>query len=181
MTTVISDNREIVKLHQQFHKQLDEHLTKKIRCLVGYQGGSNEDTVKYYKGINLWVITQELNNKFWNGFGIGEPSENGSNSLVCEINFPYEGGDRRIAGAFSRRDHGEIFILHRGNIGGGRKGIGKNFFLENFSGKLVRAIDGDQERDFCLVCELGAPLFHDQLRDFVQEVSRVKNLINNKR
>lgn len=177
MTTVISDNREIVKLHQQFHKQLDEHLTKKIRCLVGYQGGSNEDMVKYYEGLDLWLIAQELSNKYWNGFGVGKPVEKGSNSLVCEINFSYGGGDRRIAGVFAKDDHGRIFILHRGNIGGGRKGVGRNSFVEHFDGDSIRAMDGDRPTDFCLVGELGNAPFHEQLGTFVHEVSRIKSLI----
>lgn len=177
MITVISDNREIVKLHQQFHQQLDEHLTKKIRCLVGYQGGSNEDIIKYYQGLDLWVIAQELNNKYWNGFGVGEPVEKGSNSLVCEINFTYEGGDRRVAGAFAKDDDGKILILHRGNIGGGRKGVGKNSFLESFGGDSIQAMDGGRPTFFCFVAKLRDPSFQDQLSAFVHEVSRIKKVI----
>lgn len=127
MMEVIYNHREIVKLHKQFHDQLDERFTKKVCCSVGYQGGSNEDVVKYYKGLNLWVITQELNNKYWNAFGRGEPVEKRDHSLVREINFAYDGGDRRIAGAFGRDDAGRILILHRGNIGEGKRGQEERF------------------------------------------------------
>ena len=151
MIRIVEDEQEIQRLHKRFHKQLGQHLNERIKCWVGYPGGANEDTVRYSKELNFWLSIQELPTRFWNGFGIGEPVEGKNNSLSGEINFPYTGIDRRIAGAFAKEDTGKVLVLHRGKIGGGKEGVGKNSLIENFRGDFITAIDGDKETEFCLV------------------------------
>lgn len=67
-------------------------------------------------------------------------------------------------------------MLHRGKIGGGRPGIGKSYFTDNFRGDFITAIDGDRETQFCLVGELSSPLFARQVANFIFEIRRIKNL-----
>ena len=70
--------------------------------------------------------------------GVTEPKVGKNNSLCAEINFPFEGINRNIAGAFAREgDNGSTYILHRGIIGGGKPGIGKTYFLGKFSIKIA--------------------------------------------
>jgi len=176
MITVVTDKQEIKKLHKQFHKRLDKYLTEEIDCWVGYPSGSFEDTVKYSTELDIWISKAEHKNKYWNGFGVGRPIEGKNNSLNGEINFPYEGNYRRIAGAFAIEDNGNILVLHRGKIGGGKPGIGKNYFTDNYRGDFVIAIDGDRETNFCLVGELGSTHFPKQVSNLINEIYRVKNL-----
>lgn len=178
MITVVEDKNEIERLYRKFNKQLNKRFTERITCWVGYPSGANEDTVGYSRKLNLWVSVQELHSRFWNGFGIGEPIEGRNNSLSGEINFPYEGINRQIAGAFAKEEDGKILVLHRGKIGGGKKGVGKWAFVENFRGDFVIAIDGDRETEFCLVGELDSPLLPEQVGNFIYEINRIKKLIS---
>lgn len=176
MINVETDRQKIIKLHKQFHKQLDKFLTVGVTCWVGYPSGSFEDTVMYSPVLNIWLSHGEDDNKFWNGFGVGEPIEGKNNSLNGEINFPKEGNYRRVAGVFADDDNGNILVLHRGKIGGGKPGIGKKYFTNNFRGDFVTAIDGDRETEFCLVGELNSKHFPRQVSNFINEIYRVKNL-----
>lgn len=176
MATVITDKQEIAKLYRQFQHKLLEHFTEKFYCRVGFPGGSFEDDVYYSPDLHLWIGYAKLDNKFWNGFGHGRPIDWNSNSISGEINFPIEGINRRIAGAFARENNGNILVLHRGKIGGGKPGIGKTHFTDNFRGDFVTAIDGDRENDFCLVGDLSSQHFQRQVANFIQEIYRVKNL-----
>lgn len=133
----------------------------------------------YSSILNIWISTQEHNNKFWNGFGLGKPVEGKNNTLNGEINFSNEEINRRISGVFAREDNENILVLHRGKIGGGRPGIGKKYFTNNFRGDFVNAIDGNRESTFCVVGELNSPHFPKQVANFIKEIYRVKKLIKN--
>lgn len=176
MITVITNKQEIKSLHKLFHRGLDKFMTEYINCLVGHPGENFEDTVRYSTELGIWISMIEHSNKFWNGFGVGRPIEGKNNSLNGEINFPYEGINRRIAGAFAKEDDGNILVLHRGKIGGGKPGIGKHYFKENYRGDFVSAIDGDRETEFCLVGELNSVNFPNQVSIFINEIYRVKSL-----
>lgn len=176
MITIVTNRQEIIKLHKQFHKRLDKFLTVGVDCWVGYPSGSFDATVMYSPELNIWLSHAEHDNKFWNGFGVGKPIEGKNNSLKGEINFPKEGNNRRVAGAFGIEDNGNILVLHRGKIGGGKPGIGKKYFTDNFRGDFVSAIDGDRETRFCLVRELNSLHFPKQVSNFINEIFRVKNL-----
>ena len=64
-------------------------------------------------------------------------------------------------------------ILHRGNIGGGRLGIGKNLLMDK-SYLRTEVLDGTNEKEMLLVGELRSKLFESQLKHFVEDVHRVK-------
>lgn len=130
----------------------------------------------YNTTLNVWVSRHEEYNRYWNGFGIGRPIDWNSNSIIGEINFPVEGIDRRVAGAFGIDEHGSVFVLHRGKIGGGKKGIGKTYFLNHFIGKSVTASDGNRISEFCLVAELSSVHFVEEVGNFIDEVRRIKML-----
>jgi hypothetical protein len=177
MVKIITDGQEIERLHKKFHRQLSRQFNEKIKCWVGYPGGANEDTVKYSRELNIWLSVQELETRFWNGLGIGEPIEGKNNSLSGEINFPYKDIDRRIAGAFAKDDKGKTLILHRGRIGGGKEGIGKHSLIENFRGDFITAIDDNKDTEFCFVGELDSPHLAKQVSNFIYEIKRIKDLI----
>jgi len=143
---------------------------------VGYPSGRFLDTVKYSPELNIWISVREHDNKYWNGFGIGEPKEGQNKSLKGEINFAYDGKNKRISGVFAHDDSGRVLALHRGKIGGGKKGVGKKLFTENFRGDFLTAIEEDSETKFCLVGDLNSTYFPIQVATFIKEIQRVKNL-----
>ena len=176
MIVVITDKKRIAELHKHFHKQLDNFLTESIECGVGYPSGSFNDTVRYSPALNIWLSHRAESTKFWNGFGVGRLIEGRNNSLNGEINFPNEGNNRRVSGAFAEEENGNVLVLHRGKIGGGKKGIGKYYFTDNFRGDFITAVDGDRETEFCLVGELGSSHFPRQVSNFINEIYRVKQI-----
>lgn len=179
MIKIIDDKDKILSLHNRFQSNLNKYLSTEIECWVGYPSGSFEDTVRYSPELDIWIATHTQDTKYWNGFGVGEPIENKNNSLNGEINYPIKGISRRVAGAFGVEDNGTTLMLHRGIIGGGTKGIGKQFFTDNFRGDFVDAIDGNRESKFFVVGELKSPHFPEQVANFIKEIYRVKKLIKN--
>ncbi|MFZ1291444.1 MAG: hypothetical protein WAR79_15220 [Melioribacteraceae bacterium] len=176
MIKVISDKNDVMLLYAKFRKNLNKYFNSKIDCWVGYPGGSFQDYVNFSNNLDVWLSSKDGKNKYWNGFGIGRPIEHRNNSLSGEINFPKEGIDRKISGVFAK-EGSKILVLHRGKIGGGKTGIGKKFFIENYIGDFVTAIDGDRESEFCLVGELDSKFFPNQVSNFINEIQRVKNLL----
>jgi hypothetical protein len=179
MITVITDNKQIDRLYKKFQTVIYNYFDEEINCWVGYPGGSFQGNVRYSASLNLWISIQELENRYWNGFGIGRPIERANNSLAGEINFTYENINRRIAGAFALEESGNILVLHRGKIGGGKKGVGKKLFTDNFRGDFVKSIDGERETEFCLVGELNSIHFPRQIANFINEIYRIKKLDSN--
>lgn len=179
---VLEDKDEIEKAQTVFMKKLAKKADRTEELSVGYPGGSEIGPVSWSKALGMWWVHKPESNRFWNGFGTEEVqwSSKHSHTLDCEINPPYEGINRRIAGVFAKDENGELFLLHRGKIGGGRPGIGKNLFLNNYRGKWITVKDGDQLSNLALVASFKNPRFVIQVTNFVKEVKRIKrNATNN--
>lgn len=173
---VISDETKIGKCNVLFETKLSSYIHEEFNISVGFQGGNIEVSAKYLPELDIWFSINEYtgDNRFWNAFGIGKPKQGRSHSIIAEINFPFEGIDRRVAGVFAEESDGNILVLHRGKIDGGKRGIGKEYFTNHFRGDFVTAIDGDKETEFCLIGELNSKHFPKQVANFVKEVYRVK-------
>jgi hypothetical protein len=89
---------------------------------IGHMGESFEGKVFCATNLGIWFIPRkQTGNRYWNAFGVGRPSRDAHVFSTCEINFPLQGLDRRIGGAFARDEAGKIFVVHRGKIGGGKR------------------------------------------------------------
>ena len=95
-------------------------------------------------------------------------------SIPCVVSVPFEDINRRVGGAFAVDGDDKVYLMHRGRIGGGRSGIGKNLFLENFRGKWKRVQDGDVLSNLALIGAPSSPQFPYQITHFVYEVQRIK-------
>ena len=178
MVSVITNKDQIEKYQKIFDAQLEKIFTNEIYCEIGYPGGSWKDPVLFSKKLKMWTLSWANKNKKLNLFGIGTPIENKKVSITAQINFPVRGINRRIAGAFAIDENKKILVLHRGKIGGGKPGIGKNLLIENYNGEFVTANDGDRDSIFCLVGELYSPFLPKQIAVFIEEVARVRSLRN---
>jgi hypothetical protein len=94
--------------------------------------------------------------------------------MTCEINFPVRGIDRRVGGALAKDNKGRIFVVHRGKIGGGKKGIGKSLFEGSFRGVWDVMEDGDTKSDVALIGALYSPRFVRQVVQFIRQVNIIK-------
>jgi len=176
MLQIIDKNRLIKKAQERFHAILTPFSTKKGKILIGGPGWHNTHEVKWSDELGIWWTCYELDNRYENSFGVIEPKWNSrfGHSVSCVIDVPFEGINRRIGGAFAS-DENELFLLHRGKIGGGRKDIGKTLFKNNYRGELVDVQDGSINSNLALVGSLSNERFSNQLADFVHEMQRIKN------
>ncbi|GKT10995.1 HNH endonuclease signature motif containing protein [Desulforhabdus sp. TSK] len=82
----------------------------------------------------------------------------------------------KIRTYISERPHERTLLLHRGKVGGGKKGIGKNAFLEWYGKAPVKVYYDDikDSDDAILVADLSASNVAGQVADFVHAVAMFK-------
>ncbi|NLN59362.1 MAG: hypothetical protein GX147_01385 [Deltaproteobacteria bacterium] len=124
------------------------------------------------------MVCEKGDDRFFHAFGSGKPKPGGLLAASCEINFPTGGIDRRTGGAFARDHRGQVFVVHRGRIGGGRKGIGKSLFDTHYRGVWAMMDDGGQETVVAVIGLLKSDRFPRHLAHFVYKVERIKNETN---
>jgi 5-methylcytosine-specific restriction protein A len=169
MFKILHDSIEIARAQGEFEARF-RSAGKQMVVKVGHKGEIHEMEVSWMPAERIWAGSRKLTNRYWNAFGIGKPSPRNSNSIVCEINFPLHGVSRRIGGVLAKDDEGIIRVFHRGNIGGGRRGVGPQLFRNQFKGKWESVL-GD---DVILIGSISAPDFVGLVSQFVKEVSRIK-------
>ncbi len=76
-----------------------------------------------------------------------------------------------------RDGEGVIVLAHRGTIGGGKPGVGKTLFWDNFMGPTDMLYDGLDMTTCAFVARLGTGTLLNDLRRFVDEVARIKRLM----
>jgi hypothetical protein len=178
MLTIIENEDQIRASQIQFMKLMNTMVTDRGNVMVGYKGESMEHEVFWSDKLKVWWIFSESENRFWNAFGVGEPRWNTkySHSITCEINPPYTGINRRVSGLFAKDFAGNVFLLHRGKIGGGRKGIGKTTFQNNYTGEWVDVVEGNAVSEVALIGCLSSSRFPWQVANFVYDVDRIKGI-----
>ncbi len=180
MLKAVTDRAEIARYQRHLETSLIGVLPNSEQLTIGHPGGSFESRV--YHDTGFWFSAKVLSEedadipRYWNGFGLGK-REGGHQIIVVEINPPLEGSTKRVSGLFGKDElTGTYFLLHRGRIGGGRKGVGKNAFQAWYRGVWVQVYDQDgTEDDVILVATLGSDGLMDQIRCFVQEVAKFKD------
>lgn len=165
----IMDADEIKKAQNEFAERFKEI---KDEIIEASPGASKMDMLWSSK-LNIWASFGESNTYYFNPFGIGKPVPNSVNKTTVEINFPYEGINRRISGVFAKDSLGDIYLLHRGNLGG--KFAGKKLLEENYNKNWVKITDGDIKSNLILIGRLNEPDFPEKVKKFVFEVNRIKN------
>lgn len=177
MLKILDNKTDIKKAQQQFLKRFAQFIDEKISVKVGHLGASYEREVSWASKLGIWILSETVpRSRYWNAFGIGKPSKGSNVSIICEINFPLSGVDRSIGGAFAEGGAGGIFVIHRGKIGGGRKGIGKSLFKDNYRGEWTVVEDGKVDNTVALIGALKSSRFVRQISQFVFEVNRLKGL-----
>ena len=170
---IIEDPVEIKDAQNIFLNKLYSNADKIISTnKIGFPGGKLHGEAHWSNKLGFWVVNREpaSGTRYWNGFGIKEPSEGSGLTITAEINFPIEGINRRIAGAFVT-DGEEIYVVHRGKLGGN---YSKKFFDENYSGEWTTVQDGNQKSEVVLIASLSHANLPQKVREFIFEVDRMK-------
>ncbi len=177
MLRILEDESTIRRCQQQFVRRLRPYTDDRVRVRIGHLGESFEGRVSCAGTLGIWFISRkQAGNRYWNAFGVGRPARDAHVFSTCEINFPLKGLDRRIGGAFARDGAGRTFVVHRGKIGGGKKGIGKSLFEGQYRGVWVPVQDGEAQTVVVLIGHLGSPRFARQVSQFVRKVDRIKGV-----
>ncbi|MDP3103185.1 MAG: AAA family ATPase [Candidatus Methanoperedens sp.] len=169
---LLEDENQIAEAQKAFQDTLTKTGAKQYKCKIGYQGGSEQADVFWLESLGVWVSFQKYENRYWNPFGIDRPVDDGLIGETCEINFPLKGINKQISGAFAEDKDGSIYIMHNGRIGGGKKGIGKSLFMENYTHGLIESIDGVK---YVKIGKLGDPSLPSNIANFVKEIQRIKS------
>ena len=170
---------DIAEAMRVFKFAFNAHVAEAVSVAIGYRGGSTRKDVLWMPSLNLWAYfgyppsEKSSPNRYWNVFGIGRPS--GTVSIACEINPPIKARRYPPAGVLAITDRGTIVVLHRGifTVTGG---ITLAFVKKHFKGKWTQFTDRGQVRSAIVVAEVNSPEFGSDVRDFVYEVVRVKDI-----
>jgi predicted RNA-binding protein with PUA-like domain/energy-coupling factor transporter ATP-binding protein EcfA2 len=172
MLKVLDNGSEIEEAQKRFLEIFQENSDETVWAKASFQGGHEESDFYWSESLEYWMTSLKLPTRYWNGFGTEEPEENKGYAITCEINFPLNGINRRIAGAFAKDEKGEIYVVHRGKLGGN---YSKKYFVENYQGKWTEIEDGEQINKFVLIGKLNDSDLPQKIKKFVYEVHRMKN------
>ena len=188
MLKIVSDPDKLQKYQNQFIAQLNNTRTSVIpHCRISWRPDYIDAEVSWSSKLNLWWYSRLVSgskrhgsqpNRWWNVFGIDKPTPNQPLHIDCEINPPTGGINRNIAGAFAEDENNRVFVVHRGNRwGGGRKGITKELFWNNYSGRSEIVNDGGRQTRVAIITELGNPSLPPDIAAFVNWAYRTKGLV----
>jgi len=157
---------------------MHRYLGQQARLTIGFKGETREVAV-HHNG-ELWFTSQPIqnNNRYWDAYGLN-PAVDRSNNITVEINVPLGGINRAVSALYAEDpETRDVFLLHRGRIGGGRPGIGKKAFTAWYSGG-VTAVDELDGRivDVFLITSLRDPHMSENVADFVRAVSAFKSVV----
>jgi hypothetical protein len=174
MLTLIHDSKSKKAAQDTLMCNLKKVLKLEGMKNIGFPGG-NENLTVYSAGEGqLWVGFAEIKEKafYWNPFGVYKPDR--QQTITVEININIDEKDTK-AGFFAKDGDGDIFLMHSGGVGGGRKGIGKIAFLVYSKAKLIDVIEKDgSTRSGIVVAKLNDPYLTDCIWTFVKNVQKFK-------
>ena len=122
------------------------------------------------------VFKKNIIKRYWNGFGVFVPNAS-RQEITVEINVPIKSNTAQVAGFFARDDDtAEIFLMHSGKVGGGRKGIGKSAFLDHSGATLVEVSLGkDRYRKGVQIGKVNASDLASRIWRYVKQVQQFKD------
>jgi hypothetical protein len=175
MLKVITSQPAIKKYAGQFNKIFKPFIDEAIKVKLGHKGAGFSAKVLWSKELEIWKFSQAVKEvRYWNAFGIGKPGASGVLSIASEINFPWDQIDRKTGGAFAEDAWGNVFVIHRGKIGGGKKGVGKSLFEQNYRGVWSFMEDGDSISQVAVIGNLKSGRFALQAAQFVKKIEIMK-------
>jgi len=182
---VITDRKTIDRAQGEFVRLMQKALTYKKIKTIGFHGGQREEEVYY--NDSLWFTSStdlENENRYWTPIGVVWNKDAferpGLVDIRVELNFPFS--LNRNAGGVLLEDadnDGDIYIGHRGKVGGGRKGIGKTAFMSFYKGPTQIVLDVDRETEVIVISELKSENLLRNIGEFVKSVEIFKNAVVN--
>ena len=175
MLKVVENEPAIRSYQRRFVRALKPLMEETIPVRLGHPGASEKAKVAWSERLGIWFFSRKMAGiRYWNAFGVGWPEVGATIAITCEINLPLCGIDRRTGGAFSQDRAGKIFVVHRGKLGGGRKGIGKSLFEDRYRGVWELMDDGGEVNPVAVIGQLDSPRLARQTAQFIRKIARIK-------
>jgi hypothetical protein len=179
MISSLESKQDIAQAQGEFENAFKLYVEDSYFVDIGYQGGHANRRVIWMPSLDLWAhfgdppSEKGPPNRYWNVFGIGRPS--GMVSIICEINPPKEARNNPPAGVFARDDRNNLLILHRGRLTV-TGGIKTEFVKRHINSDWIAILDCGRKKKAILVAKIPSDTFGKDLRHFVLEIERVKEL-----
>lgn len=145
---------------------------------IGYKGGDQPSaSLDAIEELGVWMSCSKMEEKkkYWCAFGTLPLPDAGSVSITVEINPPFTGMDRQLAGLFAADGAGVQYLCHTGGIGGGKKGVGLHSFLDWFDRKRVPVIDPDGSSTLAFpVAQIGSARMVEHVAEYVLAIADFK-------
>ena len=115
--------------------------------------------------------------RFLNWFGV---LAQGTLNITVEVNIAFEWRNGRAEGFFARDDStGALYLMHSGNVGGGRPGIGGRAFRAWYGKRCVPVFVGDKcERFGFVVIPIRAADPTRSARRYIDSIEEFKNAVS---
>ncbi|MEI6575618.1 MAG: hypothetical protein WCO63_05500 [Bacteroidota bacterium] len=178
MVKIISDQKEIghcIEIFSRILRTMTVELDFNIR--ISNRGGvfvGNED--RYSRNDNFWYSRRDTEDKYFHAFGFGEPFINIICPIIAQLNFQKKGINWRTGGAFGKNRKGEYLILYRGNIGGGRPGVGITQFINNTHLQGIQVEGEGNVKTYYQVGILSNKDFPNEFLTFLIDVEHCRNV-----
>lgn len=181
MLKIVTDEEEIRKCQKILEETLKKQLSSNGQFTLGFPGGNMENREVHYND-DVYYSSFEISEstpRFWNGFGLSSElqSTRKSKNISVEINIPTKGVNKNIAGVFAKDEQNNLMLIHRGKVGGGRKGINKKAFLSWYPESFKSIYDDENNKEQAvLVGTITSDNFVNELTNFINNVALFKKI-----
>jgi hypothetical protein len=181
MFYLISDRLAAERAHKAIQREFRKGANRTMQTLSTPGLVVRDASILIRRDLDLWAYFRDKPNRrgqlfMW--FGIGNPDWQPS----IEINVP----TRRTLHTFTQivaDDDGELYLAHRGGLGGGKYSVGPGPFgalIDGFEREVVQ--DGENERFLFILGSISRPNeLLSTLSEFVHEAERIRELRRRKR
>jgi hypothetical protein len=180
MIILIDDRNELNKLHKRLLSKLEMFCDEEREVLIVHRPKQFPEKVSISNRLGIWWHHMKRNDHFWGPFGTLIPVAGKAAKITVNITYKHSGEPlSRGTSFFARNEEGEILLLHNGNIGGGKKNIGKKGFWQHYAASHEYIL-GDTKRTtpYAIVGNLDSPLFCNELAWFVKYVEYIKGVLS---
>ena len=126
-------------MHDEFPQHVLRNISFRPRVLDDQEVWTRDD---YWYHPSVLERPDTKTPRFLNWFGLGAHAQ-GNLNITVEVNVALQGSSSRAAGFFARDDStGALYLMHSGNVGGGRPGIGGSAF-RTWYGKRRESVFAD--------------------------------------
>ncbi len=178
MLHVLADRRRIARAVRVLRRRLAGLPVRNV-TITWHGGGKAKGDIAWLREHAFWWRHDAtlLRNRHWLVFGHAPDTPTRTETITCEINLPFAGADRRIAGAILRDEDDALYLAHSGKIGGARAGQRKQAFRDfaaSGNWQAARWPDGSTT-ELLVIGPLEGPRLARQVGRFVSAVQRFKS------